>query len=90
MSMFGGSSLLQTLSLSYYGRGLEQYRTVYDKTMEAIKPHIIATVTTDFNGKGQFEPVKCPLRVAWIPAFKKAMLILFFFEEDIFVKIQQA
>ena len=57
MSLFSGSSLHQTLSLSYYGKNLEKYSVVYAKTMEAIKPHIIATVTTDFSGKGQFEAV---------------------------------
>ena len=25
--------------------------------MEAMRPHIVATVTTDFNGKGQFSAV---------------------------------
>jgi hypothetical protein len=50
-------SLLNSLGMAYYGRELEKYRTTYDKAMEAMKPHIVATVTTDFNGKAQFSAV---------------------------------
>lgn len=32
--------------------------TAIAETDNAIKPHIVATITTDFNGKGQFENVK--------------------------------
>jgi hypothetical protein len=57
----GGSSLLATLALKYVGRELEALRgsnvTTFDKAMEAVKPHIVATTTTDFGGKGQFSPV---------------------------------
>lgn len=53
------SSLVQTLAASYYGsrkRGMSDPSIT--KADEAIKPHIKATVTTDFNGKGQFPSLK--------------------------------
>lgn len=58
----GGSSILSTFALKYVSRQLEQLRgasvTTFDKTMESVKPHIIASTTTDFGGKGQFSSVK--------------------------------
>jgi hypothetical protein len=52
-----GLSLLNSLGMAYYGRELEKYRASYEKAMEAMKPHIVTTVTTDFNGKGHFAAV---------------------------------
>jgi hypothetical protein len=52
-------SLLNTFLIAYYGSTLNVQRGVetFSKAMEAIKPHIIATTTTDGTGKGEFPPV---------------------------------
>jgi protein SCO1/2 len=54
---FGDSLYDEILLLTYSYKDLERYNVVYTRIMKAIKPHVIATVTTDSNGKGQFEAV---------------------------------
>jgi hypothetical protein len=57
-----GSSLLSTFALKYVARQLEALRgatvTTYDRTMMSIKPHIVVSAMTDFQGRGQFPALK--------------------------------
>jgi hypothetical protein len=57
MQADSGLNLIDTLGMAYYGRAGEVRAQYYAKALEAIKPHIKAQTTTDFNGRGQFEPV---------------------------------
>jgi hypothetical protein len=56
------SSWLTTFARKYASRESDQFRGAevytYFKAMAAVKPHIVATATTDFGGKGQFTAVK--------------------------------
>jgi len=49
-------SLLNTFSMANYGSslGIERSAKAFAGAMESVKPHIVATTTSDFNGKGQF------------------------------------
>lgn len=51
-----GMSLLNTFSMANYGAtiGVERSSKSLAKAMEFIKPHIVATTTSDSNGKGEF------------------------------------
>ena len=54
-----GLSLLNTFSMANYGAtlGVERSVKTHDQAMESIKSHIIATTTSDPNGKGEFSSV---------------------------------
>ncbi len=54
-----GMSLLNTFSMANYGAtlGVERSAKSLAKAMEFIKPHIVATTTSDSNGKGEFSSV---------------------------------
>jgi hypothetical protein len=49
-------SLLNTFLMANYGAslGIERSAKVFARAMESVKPHIIATSTSDNNGRGQF------------------------------------
>jgi hypothetical protein len=46
-----------TFALAAKYNSLPDNQSFYLAAMEAIKPHILKTVTTDFSGKANFEPV---------------------------------
>jgi hypothetical protein len=49
-------SLLNTFLMANYGSllGIERSAKAFASAMESVKPHIVATTTSDVNGKGQF------------------------------------
>ncbi len=49
-------SLLNTFLMANYGSslGIERSEKAFARAMESVQPHIVATTTSDFNGKGQF------------------------------------
>lgn len=54
----GASSLIQNLAVAHYvttDAGIPDKELA--KAEEAIKPHVVAVVTTDFSGKAQFPPL---------------------------------
>jgi hypothetical protein len=56
--IYGGTDVMSGFALKYVSRELEILRgsksTIFDDTMLKLKPHILTSTTTDFNGKGQF------------------------------------
>jgi len=52
-------SLLDTFSMANYGSslGIERNSKVFVKAMESVKPHVVATTTSDSNGKGKFSSI---------------------------------
>lgn len=53
-----GQALIDTYAISArYGDTLEKYRAFYPAATQALQPHILKTVTTDFSGKAAFEDV---------------------------------
>lgn len=62
-------ALVSTFASSIKFRILPQYQAFYPAAMEALKPHIIQSVTTDFGGKASFEPV--PPKVYYLMGFNE-------------------
>jgi len=58
----GFSSDLSAFALNSIQSRIDRLRgatvTSFDREMDAIKPHIVSSTTTDFSGKGQFPAVK--------------------------------
>jgi len=52
-------SLLNTFSMANYGssQGVERSMKTFATAMESIKTHVVATTTSDSNGKGQFSSI---------------------------------
>lgn len=50
-------TFLDVLAIMYHGRRIQTYNNAFNNAMNLIKPHVIATITTDFSGKAEFSSV---------------------------------